>query len=143
MNPTGNLIDYCRDHPYAIEVAQAYGMEKHTKVVARKHEKQPIHLDKVLDLKASAAEFYDTFVDVLMLRMGKCATYNRGGFGHWGLLIGYNSSCHLSQKTSVKGIGVMCNWTETANTPQEHAQGSKAPLFLEPMGETLDEVAPI
>jgi hypothetical protein len=132
LRPGGPFF-FASDHPYAIEVAQSYGVAKSTKIVARKHERRPHHFEKAEKGQSlQPSDYYDTFVDLLLIGMGKCANFNRGGFGQWGGLIGFNSSCVRSQKTSVKGIGVMCNWTE-GGEPSELDQGSKAPWFLDPL----------
>ena len=64
--------------------------------------------------------------------MSECVNFNRGGFGHWGMLISFNATCQLSPKTPAKRIGLRCNWTE-AGEPPELAQRSKAPMFLDPL----------
>jgi hypothetical protein len=133
LRPGGPFL-FASDHTYSANAAVGYGMSKGTKVVARKHDKQPLHLDKVWNWETlHPVEFYDTFVDLLLMGMGRCVIYNRGGFGQWALLISYNSSCFQNQKTSRYGIGVPCNWTEPA-IPRMDARRSIAPLFLEPMG---------
>ena len=141
----GGPFLFASDHPYAIECAKSYGMEKQTKVVARKHQSRPIHIDKIPSIDYTASDFYDTFVDVLMIGMSRCVTFNRGGFGHWGLLIGYNASCFQNQKTSSQGIGVYCNWTKPLNRQEstKSQQGSMvAPLFLEPMDANTEVEVP-
>jgi hypothetical protein len=133
----GGPIFFASDHTYAIEIAQSYGVEKSSKIVARKHgERRPYHFEKAENWESlQPSDFYDTFVDLLLIGMGKCVNFNRGGFGSWGLLIGYSSTeCSNSQKTSIKGIGVRCNWTE-AGEPSQLAQRSKAPLFLDPLDD--------
>lgn len=130
LRPGGPFL-FASDHSYSTEAAIAYGKEKSTKVVSRKHEQMPLHFDKDVENR-QPYEFYDTFVDLYLMGMGKCVTFNRGGFGTWALLIGYDSACKQSQKTSSSGIGVRCNWTEPS-VPSNDAKPSGAPLFLEPM----------
>ena len=145
LRPGGPFL-FASDHPYAIDCARSYGLEKNATVVARNHDKRPIHIDKIPDVNTTYApsDFYDTFVDVLMMGLGRCATYNRGGFGHWGLLIGYNASCEQNQKTSVKGIGVSCNWTEPIKAQTKTLdKAQRPPLFLEPMDRPAESKAPI
>jgi hypothetical protein len=133
LRPGGPFF-FASDHTYAIQVAQSYGVQKSTKIVARKHERRPFHFEKEEDWQSlQPSEFYDTFIDLLLIGMSKCVNFNRGGFGQWGMLIGFGSGqCYINQKTSEKGIGVRCNWTE-AGEPPELAQRSKAPLFLDPL----------
>jgi hypothetical protein len=132
LRPGGPFF-FASDLTYATEVAQSYGVKKSMKIVVRKHKRRPHHFEKTENWESlQPSDFYDTFVDLLLIGMSKCVTFNRGGFGHWGLLIGFNASCRLSQKTSVRGIGVRCNWTE-AGEPPKLAPRSKAPLFLDPL----------
>lgn len=116
------------------EVAVEYGNQKSAKVVAREHMSLPLHLDKADGMESrQPSEFYDTFVDLYLMGMARCVTYNRGGFGQWASLLSHDSTCHHNQKTSQKGVGAPCNWTEgeEATTDVQHEQ--KAPLFMAPM----------
>lgn len=51
---------------------------------------QPWHLDSLV---GPVQNFYDTFVDIYLLAMAGCVTYNIGGFGHWAMLIGGQLHC--------------------------------------------------
>ena len=55
---------------------------------------QPWHLDSFV---GPVENFYDTFVDLYLLAMAGCVTYNKGGFGHWGMLIGGHPHCAKKQ----------------------------------------------
>ena len=142
LRPGGPIL-FASDHTMSTTIALEYGKEKHTKIVSRNHDKLPLHLDKVDNWNSiDPSEFYDVFVDLYLMGMSKCLTFNRGGFGHWALLIGYNSSCLQKQKTSQAGIGIRCNWTEPTPTALRLAEGSQdsyhkrslvPPLFQEPM----------
>ena len=108
-------------------------------------QERPLHLDKAERIdKREPYEFYDTFVDLYLLGMSKCVTYNRGGYGQWASLISYNVSCYHNIKTSTAGIGSPCrNWTTTTTTMNDmnNNQGQSIlydesllpPLFLDPM----------
>ena len=54
----------------------------------------PWHLDSYI---GPVENFYDTFVDLYMLAMAGCVTYGKGGYGHWGMLIGGHTQCQLKQ----------------------------------------------
>ena len=56
--------------------------------------KQPWHLDSFI---GPVENFYDTFVDLYLLAMAGCVTYNKGGYGHWGMLIGGHLQCEMPQ----------------------------------------------
>ena len=55
---------------------------------------QPWHLDSFV---GPIENFYDTFVDLYLLAMARCVTYSKGGYGHWGMLIGGNTHCAKRQ----------------------------------------------
>jgi hypothetical protein len=84
------------DSEFAVQVAQEYGREKQVVVASRSirnddgtissSHAQPYHLDKA-PRKAKASDFYDTFVDLYLLALSRCITYNMGGFGTWALYI--------------------------------------------------------
>jgi hypothetical protein len=132
LRPGGPFL-FASDHTYSQTAALEYGLERNTKIVSRTHDKLPFHLDKVDDWKSrQPSEFYDIFVDLYLMGMSRCLTYNRGGFGQWALLIGYNSTCFVSQKTSEAGIGYRCNWTKPI-VPGPKIRRSIAPLFQEPI----------
>eukprot|EP00934_Nitzschia_sp_Nitz4_P004380 Nitzschia sp. Nitz4//scaffold378_size14206//221//1652//NITZ4_008946-RA/size14206-processed-gene-0.8-mRNA-1//1//CDS//3329549684//4370//frame0 len=51
----------------------------------------PLHLDRGESKDPSV--YFDTFVDLYLLSLGKCVAHSKGGFGHWGLLIGGITNC--------------------------------------------------
>lgn len=132
LQPGGPIV-FSSDHTLSTEIALAYGYQQNTIVVCRKQVQQPLHLDKadhILHRKPS--EFYDVFVDLYLMGMSRCLTYNRGGFGTWALLIGYNSTCFYNQKTTSEGIRAPCNWTSPTQR-EIPAENSHAPLFVDPV----------
>ena len=132
LRPGGPIL-FASDYTYSTQMALAYGEEMNAKIVSRIHEKEPLHLDKTENLESiQPSDFYDVFVDLYLMGMGRCLTYNRGGFGSLALLIGYDSSCFYYQKTSHQGIKVRCNWTEPV-TPHVDPHSSGLLLFREPM----------
>jgi hypothetical protein len=136
LRPGGPFF-FASDHTFSTEAAVAYGTSKHVRVVARNHVVPPLHLDNadnILDRKPS--DFHTVFVDLYFMGMSRCLTYNRGGFGHWALLIGYNSSCFHNQKTSSAGIGAPCLWTAFENTgTRNDSAPPTAPLFISPVAD--------
>lgn len=119
----GGPVFFASDSTYATNMAIEYGKTKGSHVVVARSAAvaQPLHLDR--DTAASPNQFYDTFVDLYLLGMSRCLTYNIGGFGKWGLLLGYNSSCGLRHQTGYgyKRDGLTpCRWVHgsTANDLQ-------------------------
>lgn len=132
LRPGGPFV-FSSDHSFSTQAALDYGEARGTIVVARPHERTPLHIDNADDLlERKPSEFYDLFIDLYLMGMSRCLTYNRGGFGQWALMIGYDSTCFHNQKTSSLGIGAPCNWTKPDVLPRLKKR-SKAPLFLPPM----------
>jgi hypothetical protein len=128
------------DHPLATQMAVEYGEKQSAHVVARQHTAQPLHLDKadnVTDRKPF--EFYDTFIDLYLMGLSRCVTFNRGGFGQWASLISHNSTCRHNQKTSGHGIGSPCNWTEPEKPIDHSEQKMAVPFFVEPVEDSNGE----
>jgi hypothetical protein len=138
LRPGGPFF-FASDHTYSTQAALDYGRQRHVSVSMRNHDSQPLHLDKAVNLaQRGPEEFYDTFVDLYLMGMSKCLTYNRGGFGHWALLIGYDANCSITQKTSSAGIAVLCNWTDAIGVVDHRGKMKEEPvrtipLFLDPM----------
>ncbi|CAB9515501.1 hypothetical protein SEMRO_719_G192450.1 [Seminavis robusta] len=91
LHSTAGPFYLSSDSSVALAVGMAYGMELGAQVVTRqtaeeKAPKQPYHLDKA-PKSAKPSEFYDTFVDLYLLAIGRCVTYNMGGYGTWALYI--------------------------------------------------------
>jgi hypothetical protein len=79
LNP-GVPIFFASDHTYSTLAAIEYGKERKAQVVSRRQDNPPLHLDGAENIETrQPQEFYDTFVDLYMLGMSRCVTYNRGG----------------------------------------------------------------
>ena len=107
----------------------------------------PWHLDSYI---GPVENFYDTFVDIYMLAMAGCVTYGKGGYGHWGMLIGGHIKCQSRQvfigrrRANSKGF---CKFTSTTesfenitttfhnNHPSVFGNGDpqSGPIFLPPV----------
>jgi hypothetical protein len=145
LRPGGPFF-FSSDSAYAKEVAIEYGKERKTLVVARTDTAPPLHLDLVEDWKSrDPSEFYDIFVDLYLMSMGHCMSYNMGGYGKWGLLLsGRDFTCNVRHWTKGVGKGTAdvdgCNWTN----PSIQQKGSlsspvtklERPLFLPAMDES-------
>ena len=77
------------DSSHAVVVGREYGEER--KVLVASHSivgaREPYHLDKAPRSAKNPSDFYDTFVDLYLLAMSRCVTYNMGGYGTWALYI--------------------------------------------------------
>lgn len=79
-------IFFASDSSVAARTALEYG--NGTVVSATSPDaKPPLHLDRANSTDPS--DYYNIFVDLLLLGNSRCATFNIGGFGRWGALIAY------------------------------------------------------
>jgi hypothetical protein len=75
----------------------------------------PLHLDREADFLSRheqpgvllqhqtakpVAAYYNVFVDLYLLAMARCVTYDRGGFGKLASLLSTNASCFMRHKTT-------------------------------------------
>jgi hypothetical protein len=139
QQPGGAPIFFASDSTEASQYARVYAGEKGARVVTHTPQPNPpLHLDRCRDWqKRPTSDFYDTFVDLYLIALGGCVTYNRGGYGHWGLLIGGDYQCFIDQATTQGGnIKLKCKWLEgkdQAPVVKEQQQKPSIPLFLEAM----------
>jgi hypothetical protein len=76
----GVPVFFASDHTYSTLAAVKYGEEKKAHVVSRRQDQPPLHLDGAENIEnRRPQEFYDTFVDLYLMGMSRCVTYNRGG----------------------------------------------------------------
>lgn len=101
-----------------------------TKIVALKRDYKPLHLEKASKWRdRQASEYYDTFVDLYLIALSRCFTYNIGGFGEWGLWI--SSSCFIRHGKPNNPVR-KCSWSGLAS-PQYKRPAYNESIFLSPM----------
>jgi hypothetical protein len=106
--------------------------KKSTKIVALQRDYEPLHLDKAKGWRSRhASEYYDIFVDLYLIALARCVSYNIGGFGEWGLWMSRNSSCFI-QHGKLKNPVRPCSWVGVA-TPEYSKPANDEPTFLPPM----------
>lgn len=132
LRPTGPIY-FASDSKVAIDhVVAKVAPEKSTQIVALQRDYEPLHLEKALNWEnRTAKDYYDTFVDLYLLGMSRCLTYNVGGYGQWGLWISQDSSCFKSHGT--KRVTNVCNWTGEETPVDDSEAGEDMNLFLRPM----------
>jgi hypothetical protein len=125
-------ILFVSDSTYATEMASAYAQQQNIQgVVHRNHNgQQPLHLEKNVNSR-NLEDFYDTFVDVYMIAMSRCTAYNMGGYGRWGSMMGYNSSCVFFMKANMIACDLYGKGRVGVLPPP--AEALPKPLFLPPM----------
>jgi hypothetical protein len=76
--------------------------------------RSPLHLDKATrDLPYHAhsyepADFYDTFLDLLLMATASCVAFGQGGFGRMGSLMSNNQTCTKRHFENAKLVA--CKW---------------------------------
>ena len=148
-------ILFVSDSTDATQAAKSYAKEQDLDhyVVTRSHDHQPLHLEKdkeatqkndengdidgdalsgvAISRQRDPSAFYDTFVDIYMLGMSRCTVYNMGGYGLWGSMIGYNSSCTFHTKANM--IRCPLNTHGRLNQREDQRQSLRRPLFFPPI----------
>jgi hypothetical protein len=101
LRPAGPFF-FSSDSVQAKQMAVEYGIERKTKVVTINTTENPQHLDIYPTGKnPNPSLYYPLFVDLYVMSMGRCYTYNVGGFGKWANLIsGRDFTCNIRHWTS-------------------------------------------
>ncbi|KAL7566740.1 hypothetical protein ACA910_017790 [Epithemia clementina (nom. ined.)] len=139
QRPGGPFL-FSSDSAYAKRIAVEYGKQKNTPIVARVDAPPPLHLDVVEDWETrNASDFNDIFVDLYLMAMGRCMSYNVGGFAKWAQLIsGRGFTCNRRHWT--KGVDKKsanktgCVWVDGSRRVKANKKPN-GPLFLPPMAE--------
>ena len=133
----GMPIFFASDSDKAAAYAKTYGLDNSGRVETHTPiPNPPLHLDRCRDWqKHPISDFYDTFVDLYLLALGGCVTFNKGGYGHWGLLIGGDPNCFIDQQTRDGGsFGEKCKWQSGGEGPVDQPpKAATTSLFVEPM----------
>ena len=108
----GGPIYFASDSEVAVHVIQQYALNTNRSIVSLQHENEPLHLEKANHSNRAPSEYFDTFVDLYMLGNSNCLAYNVGGFGTWGLLLGYNSSCGFKHSGHHPENYTKCLWAD-------------------------------
>ena len=133
LRPEGPIYFATDSNMLADYVVRTLSRQKPTRIVALQRDQDPLHLDQAPGWQnRTPSEYYDTFVDLYLLALSKCVTYNIGGYGEWGLWISRHPNCFI-QHGQPKTIIMPCNWTGVA-TP-EYSKPLDDAVFLSPMAD--------
>ena len=89
---------------YALEFGYTTKQHNITRIVARSTNSEPLHLDKGAEFYGmpadttknyTAADFYDTFVDLYLLAHSRCTAYGFGNYGSWSNLMSHDRKCSV------------------------------------------------
>lgn len=128
------------DSDVAKRAAIAYGRERNVQIVVRTVSPAPVHMD-IADETQDLAGLEEIFVDLFLMSLGRCLSFNMGGFAKWAqLLSGHSFTCNIRYWTrgvDKRSSQVSCEWNQTALIGEEEALMGRlqTPLFLPPMKE--------
>jgi hypothetical protein len=108
----GAPIYFASDSQKSIDSVREYA-KRHSRPIATIHEdtEEALHLDKVEDWEnRQPADFYPTFVDLLLMANGRCTAFGEGGFGRFGALLSHNASCTIQHNK--RGETDDCEWKD-------------------------------
>jgi hypothetical protein len=85
----GHPFYFASDSIHALDAIQLYAEETNLSIATNQNSKEAVHLDNHGRGNQSHApsEFYETFVDLLIMGSGRCVSYGVGGFGMFARLI--------------------------------------------------------
>ncbi|KAG7369765.1 hypothetical protein IV203_027511 [Nitzschia inconspicua] len=143
-------IFFTSDSTDATLYAQVYGKSRNATVMTRiPNPNPPLHIEFSGGKRRPASDYLDGFVDLYILAEATCVTYNKGGYGVFGLLMGRNATCGLRQDAMDRPkIHNPCHWVDddpmtssNENTrhhylPPKNPDAKYDPIYLPPMDDT-------
>ena len=125
----GGPIYFASDSKYAVDHLQTWIRDtknQSIRVESTQRDHEPLHVEKSPNWQTrQPSEYYDTFVDLYILGLSKCLSYSAGGYGQWGLWLGYDQSCY--NRNLVTRTPTKCNWKDpsgvTGGTDNATAHG--------------------
>mmetsp|Transcript_83125 Transcript_83125/g.124707 ORF Transcript_83125/g.124707 Transcript_83125/m.124707 type:complete len:96 (+) Transcript_83125:2-289(+) len=95
-----------------MSVAVEYGQNHGRRIAANVAEntKDPLHLDFASrgNVTHAPSEFFDTFVDLLLLGSARCISTGKGGYADYASVISFDPSCRNSHRWQ------KCDWKDAA-----------------------------
>jgi hypothetical protein len=109
----GVPIYFASESSFAMKAAQDYGRQLNHTIVINESTDDPLHLENECrgNVKRKISDYYQTFVDLLVMGNGRCVAHGQGGFGAFASLLSYNSSC-IRQYDRRGGRG-SCEWANS------------------------------
>jgi hypothetical protein len=106
---------FVADSQESVQAASEYAKLYKILLVHRPYNgnRDPLHLEKDVSREKKTSnlteppiveDFHDTFVDIYTIGMSRCVAYQNGGFGRWGSVMSYNSTCSFFLKPSAPQI---------------------------------------
>jgi hypothetical protein len=128
----GGPFYFASDSAYAAAFITKWAKNNtHGRVEAVLRDYEPLHLEMAENWTIRpVSDFYDTFTDLYLMGLSRCVAYGVGGYGQWGLMMGYNSSCYKVH--SLKKKSEPCNWFNGTIPEHEHVEIS-GPIWRNPI----------
>jgi hypothetical protein len=106
----GRPILFASDSKAALDAIRTYAEGTNRSIIIKQNPGEALHLDIVSRGNASRSppEFYDAFVDLLVIGNGRCVSHGTEGFGQFAQLLAFDSSC--SNRKFSKGRMQECRW---------------------------------
>ena len=110
------------------------------RVVSIYRDYEPLHIEESVNNTSplsihNVSDFYDTFVDLYILGQSRCLAHGIGGYGQWGLWLGYDPSCshHFIYSPGVAPCKVNETARVKADEDTERKDNAARDLLLPPM----------
>ena len=114
----GDPVYFASDSDVAVSFARNMSESTGRKIVTFDHKKEALHLDKMYQWKTEdIADFYPTFVDLLIMAESKCMANGMGGYGAFANLLSIDPSCVIRHDNSKSHKRQRCDWYD--NPPFE------------------------
>jgi len=93
---SGDPVYFASDSQFALHVASNISKTTDRNIVTPDDEKEALHLDKKDQWKSgNVADFFPTFVDLLIMGEAKCMCHGQGGFGRFANFLSIDPSCSV------------------------------------------------
>jgi hypothetical protein len=112
----GDPIFFASDSHIAILSARKIAKDNNNRqIVTFDNEQEALHLDKKDQWKSgNIADFFPTFVDLLIMSEAKCMALGVGGFGRFGNMLSSDPTCVIRHDSERKGKIKYCKWYDKA-----------------------------
>jgi hypothetical protein len=95
-----------------MDTAEQYAKARDNPFARNLNGKEPLHLDFASrgNQTYPLADYYDSFVDLLVMGSARCVTYGEGGFGLFASQLSYDANCsneHFTLRTMN-----YCDWAD-------------------------------
>ncbi|MGK3747353.1 MAG: hypothetical protein ACI90V_014217 [Bacillariaceae sp.] len=118
----GDPIFFASDSNIAVLSARKMAEDNNNRqIVTFSNEQEALHLDKKDQWKSgNIADFFPTFVDLLIMAEAKCMALGVGGFGRFANMISRDPTCVIRHDSERKGKIEYCKWYDNGDDHGVH-----------------------